>query len=267
MALTFTEMSSALSGTSTTDHSLTWRFAPYTTLAPVYDALLGNRFFPRLRHTFEWLVRRYGIQFASAADVACGTGTFVRYLCERGVPVVYGVDRSPEMLRMVIAKNRGNGARFLLQDFAMLQLPQPVDLITCHFDSLNYLLTSDDLLQAFSRFHTNLNPGGHLIFDMITDRPPWSGLGPRVEHVTGTGVSIVRVTRRDPRRSIQTAHVAISRNGRSHREIHVQRGYPVAVVIGLLTQARFALLGAHDFQTLGPAATWTSRAVYVARVG
>jgi SAM-dependent methyltransferase len=265
--MAFTEMSSALSGTPITDHSLTWPVTPYATLAPLYDALLGDRFFRQLQRTFEWLIRRYGIRFASAADIACGSGTFVRYLRERGVQVVYGVDRSPEMLRMAIAKNRGNGARFLLQDFARLQLPQPVDLITCHFDSLNYLLTSDDLLQALSRFHSNLNPGGHLIFDMITDRPPWLGSGPRIERVTGTGVSIVRVTRRDPRRGIQTAHVSISQNGRLYREIHVQRRYPIAVVVGLLAQARFALLRAHDFQTLDPAAAWTQRAVYVARVG
>jgi ubiquinone/menaquinone biosynthesis C-methylase UbiE len=110
---------------------------PYATLAPLYDALLSDRFFPQLRTTFEWLVRRHGIRFASATDVACGTGTFVHYLREHDVPVVYGVDRSSEMLRVAIQKNLGNGARFLLQDFATLQLPQPVDLITCHFDSLN----------------------------------------------------------------------------------------------------------------------------------
>jgi SAM-dependent methyltransferase len=256
-----------MSSTSTSNHPLRWPVTPYATLAPIYDALLGNRFFPQVRHTFEWLIRRYGIRFSSAADIACGTGTFVRYLHERGVQVVYGVDRSPEMLRMAIAKNRGNGARFLLQDFARLQLPQSVDLITCHFDSLNYLLTSDDLLRALQRFRANLNPDGHLIFDMITDRPPWQGLQPRVEQVTGPDVTVVRVTRRDPRRGIQTAHVSISRNGRLHRELHIQRGYPVALVVRLLTQSRFNVLGARDFQSLSPAKPCTTRVVYVARKG
>jgi hypothetical protein len=73
--------------------SLGWRTAvSYAALAPVYDALLGDRLFPQLRRVFDWLVQCYGIHFSSAADVACGTGTFVRYLRERGVPVVYGVD-------------------------------------------------------------------------------------------------------------------------------------------------------------------------------
>ena len=239
--------------------------ASYNALAPLYDALLGDRFFPRLRRTFEWLIRRYGIRFASVADVACGTGTFVRYLRRRGVPAVCGVDRSPDMLRVAMAKNRGTGARFLCQDFATLQLPQPVDLITCNFDSLNYLLTADGLLHALRRFHANLKPGGHAIFDMITHRSPWQGPGPHVEHVAWPGITFMRVSRRDPQRNLQTALVSISHDGRSHREVHVQRGYPIAVVAGLLTQARLPLLGAHDFHTLGSATAQTRRAVYVAR--
>ena len=113
--------------------------------------------------------------------MACGTGLFVCYLRERGVPVVYGVDRSPAMLRVAITRNCGDGARFLRQDFATLQLPQPADRITCTFDSLNYLLTTGELLGALRRFHANLRPGGHLIFDIITDRPPWGKLQPHVE--------------------------------------------------------------------------------------
>jgi len=48
------------------------------------------------------------VNVCPAADVACGTGTFVRYLCECGVPVVCGVDRSPETLEVAIRKNLGN---------------------------------------------------------------------------------------------------------------------------------------------------------------
>ena len=234
-------------------HLLRPTATPYVILASLFDALLGDRFFRQARGAFEWLVSRYGMHFASAADVACGTGTFVRYLRERGVPVVYGIDRSPEMLRVATAKNQGNSARFLLQDFARLQLPGPVDLITCHFDSLNYMLTTDELLYTFRRFHANMKSAGHFIFDLITEQPPRLSPGPCVQRVTGPGFAVVRVTRRDPRTNIQTAFVSISRNGCSHREIHVQRGYPIAVVVGLLAQARFALLGIHDFQTLGQA--------------
>lgn len=248
---------------ATREHVSRWVVTPYATLAPLYDALLGRGFFLQLRRVFERLVRRYNIRLTSAADVACGTGTFVHYLCERGVPIIYGVDRSREMLRLAIARNRGNGACFLRQDITALQLPQPVDLITCNFDSLNYLLTGADLLRALRRFRANLKPDGHAIFDLITDHPPWAGPRPHVERVPLPGGAFTRVTRWDARRGIQTAHLCISRNGRRQQEVHVQRGYPVAVVAGLLAQAGFALRGVHDFQTLGPATTRTWRAVYV----
>jgi SAM-dependent methyltransferase len=238
---------------------------PYATLAPLYDFLFGNRFFPQLRRAFEWLVRRYSIRFNSAADVGCGTGTFVRYLRKCGVPITYGVDRSPDMLRVAIRKNRGNSAQFLLQDAGRLQLPRPVDLITCNFDSLNYLLNAEELLNALHRFYANLNPGGRLIFDMITNQPPWQGPLPRVERVTGPGIVIMRFTNWNPLNGIHNAIVSILQHGRLRREAHIQRAYPIIVIMALLNQAGFALLGVHDFQTLGPANASTSRAVHVAQ--
>jgi SAM-dependent methyltransferase len=257
-------MSSASPSIATRDYFLRQTVTPYTTLASLYDSLLGDRFVPPLLRAFEWFVQQYSIRFASAADVACGTGTFVQYLRRLGTPVVYGVDRSPEMLHMAIAKNQGSGARFLLQDFARLQPPQRVDLITCHFDSLNYLQTTDELSRVFCRFNANLNFTGHLIFDMITDRPVWHCLGPRAESAIVSGATVVRVRRWDPRRGIQKTIVSISRNGRSYQETHVQRGYPVPAVVGLLAQAGLALLGAHDFRTLGSVTRRTRRVAYVA---
>jgi SAM-dependent methyltransferase len=238
---------------------------PYEALAVHYDALLGNHFFAQVQRVFENLVRRYDISAISAADVACGAGQFTRYLCQRGVPAVYGVDRSPAMLRAALARNRGNQTRFFCQEFATLHLPQPVDLITCNFDSLNYLLTSGDLLRAFRRFHANLVPGGHAIFDMVTDRPWWQGSRPFTERITRPDFRFVRQSHWDPRRCRQTAVITITRNGHTEREVHVQRGYPVPLVLQLLQQAGLTPLGAHDFQTFGRPQRSSSRVVYVAR--
>jgi SAM-dependent methyltransferase len=238
---------------------------PYGRLARLYDMLLGDYFLPQLRHTFEQLTQRYCIRFTSATDVACGTGTFVRHLRQRNVPTVYGVDRSPAMLRVALARNRGNQARFFCQEFATLQLPRPVDLITCNFDSLNYLLTSADLLHAFRRFHANLVPGGHIIFDMVTDRPWWQGSRPFTERITRPNFRFVRQSHWDPRRCRQTAVITITRNGRTEREVHVERGYPPALVVQLLPQAGLTSLGTHDFETLGRPQPSSPRVVYVAR--
>jgi SAM-dependent methyltransferase len=238
---------------------------PYSSIALVYDAVLGGPFFARLERVFDELIRRHDIAFTSAADVACGTGILVRHLRRAGVPVVYGVDRSPAMLRVAAARNRGNGARFLLQDFASLSLPHRVDLITSTFDSLNYLLTTRELGSALRRFHANLGPGGHAIFDMITTGQSHGAANPLVERVRLGNSILVRVTSWDAQRALQSAVVLTSYCGRWRREVHVQRGYPIRVVASLLVATGFDVLAVDDFDTLGPAGASTTRALYVAR--
>jgi SAM-dependent methyltransferase len=238
---------------------------PYMELAHVYDPLLGRAFFPRLRRAMTWVLRRHGIRLDSVADVACGTGTLVRWLCDRGAPVVFGVDASPAMLRVAVAKNRGRPARFLRQSFASLRLPCRVGLITCTFDGLNYLLTPGTLLAALRRFRANLAPGGYVVFDLVTDRPPGHVPAPLVEQVWAPGLRVTRVTRWDPRSHTQRAHLVIARGRRLDHELHVQRGYPVALVARLLVRAGLTPVGVYDFGTLAPATARTRRALFVAR--
>jgi trans-aconitate methyltransferase len=113
---------------------------PYSELAAMYDAISGVAFFVGARKAFEELVRRYGINFRLAADLGCGTGLFARYLNQCwGVPT-FAVDRSPAMLAIAMRNCNGCEVGLLQQDIRCLQLPQPVDLVTANFDTLNDLL-------------------------------------------------------------------------------------------------------------------------------
>jgi SAM-dependent methyltransferase len=238
---------------------------PYAGLAKVYDALLGEHFFARARRNFERLQRRYRLQPRSVGDVACGTGSFVRYLKNLGVSHVYGVDRSAAMLRIALQKNSGNGAQFLHQDFNHLQLPEIVDLITCNFDSLNYLLSDGDLLRALQRFNINLAPGGVIIFDMITRRQPWSGGTPLQERRVWPGGDFWRRMYLDPRTGLQTSLVRVRLGDRTYRERHRQRAYPYRVIWSLLRRAGFGLLEVSDFYTQQAVSPQTRRVVVIAQ--
>jgi SAM-dependent methyltransferase len=238
---------------------------PYSRLAIDYDALLGDRFFAELRRTFEWIIRRYGVRFDSAADVACGTGTFAKYLRGIGVQTVYCVDRSPDMLRQAMRKNAGNGARFLLQDLRALRLPRPVDLVTCHFDSLNYLLTAAELREAFCGFAQNLGPGGHAIFDLVTERSTAKGRGPIIERARGRNQTITRMTHRDPISRLQVARIHIRRAGSMTGETHVQRAYSIPEVVAALDGSGLLLRAVHDFHKPSRLPCLAERAVYLAR--
>ena len=157
---------------------------PYRQLALIYDELVGDSAFDCWRENFDRLVARYSIEYEAAADIACGTGHAVAYLisrCDR----VYGVDISPEMLQVASFRVRAQGSTFIEQSFTDFELPEKVDLLTCNFDSLNYLLSAEDVAEALRRFADSLKPGGYCIFDMNTTR--------ELELEWGTSVLVHRV--------------------------------------------------------------------------
>ena len=243
---------------------------PYSSFALLYDALLGDAMFPLIRRNFEWLARQYGLRFRSAADVACGTGTFVRYLCCRWDIPVFGVDRSALMLRVAMQKNGENEAQFLRQDMRHLQLPYPVDLITCHFDALNYLLSARDLQQALCRFRANLTQGGYAIFDMVTNVSLEPKCSVRVQRFDLPGVSSVWASAWDPIRHLRvvTIHNVFALGMGQYRhahEVHTQRQYPVGGVVALLVRCGFHVCGVLDATSLTAVTPETPRAIYVAR--
>jgi len=242
---------------------------PYHGLAYFYDFILGNSMFPLLRRNFEWLRKRYRIPFNSVADVACGTGSFVRYLTQWNVPV-FGIDRSLTMLNIAAQKNANKSVKLFCQDMRQLKLPQPVDLITCNFDSLNYLLTIPDLSKAFHGFYRNLNRDGHLIFDMITSS--WKDPGPSQysRRFIAPGVESHWFISWDPRTKIRSVVINNDISGsrgicRREQEIHKERSYPINQIIRLLRFCDFAVRGVRDASTLMPAGRATTRAVFVVR--
>jgi SAM-dependent methyltransferase len=232
-------------------------------LLVLYDLLLGRAFSARIRRRFELLVGRYQVRMDSVADIGCGTGLFVAYLCETGRRTVYGVDRSPEMLSQAHVNNQCNCAHFLLQDFRRLILPHAVDLITCFFDSLNYLITTSDFAITLRRIHKNLVRDGHLIFDVVTGSSSTAWADVEVER--GHNGTVYRTTFWDHRGGIQTSRITVSLNGCSFEEWHRQRWYSIDVVAKLLNLTGFLVLGAHDFETLAPATGSSARVIFVAR--
>jgi SAM-dependent methyltransferase len=238
---------------------------PYGASSVIYDELLGDRFFTELRRMFRWMIRRYDLRFDSVADVACGTGTFVRYLRDIGAQLVYGVDCSPTMLRRAARKNAGNGARFLLQDLRDLRLPRRVDLLTCNFDSLNYLRNAADLHGAFRRFAENLGPDGHAIFDIVTKRATEQSRGLKIERARSPGRLVIRLTGRDPVRQLQVTRLYLRRAWSVIFETHVQRAYTIPEVVAALDGSGLRLRAVHDFHNPCGPSDRAGRAVYLAR--
>ena len=240
---------------------------PYSRLAADYDATIGVPFFRQTRDFFERLVRKYGIRFRSAADIGCGTGLFARHLkVSRDIPV-FGVDLSAPMLRIAARNCSGTNVVLMRQDIRYLRLPRPVDLITANFDTLNHIVRTEDLRQTLRRIFENLNPGGHLIFDLVTNCLPIGRSHHYVRRFDQHRRSVTQSVRLDPIRKLLSILVSISSPDlmRPIIERHRERVYSPEEVGRALHEAGFVICGVHDAAALAQVKACPPRIVVVAR--
>jgi SAM-dependent methyltransferase len=241
---------------------------PYSRLATDYDATIGIPFFQQTRDFFERLVRKYGIRFRSAADIGCGTGLFARYLKVSRDINVFAVDLSEPMLRVARRNCCGTNVVLLRQDIRSLRLPHRVDLITANFDTLNHLLSTQDLLRTLRRVAGNLNPGGHFIFDVVTNCLALGASHPYVRRFDQPRRRVTQAVRLDPIRKLLSILVSI-RSPDLRRPIferHSERVYSPQELGRALHEAGFVIRGIHDSTTMATAFLCPPRIIVVARV-
>ncbi|HEU5104143.1 MAG TPA: class I SAM-dependent methyltransferase, partial [Roseiflexaceae bacterium] len=164
----------------------------YEAYAPIYDAIGQGQLSARMaRSTLGWLSDQ-GARPARVLDLACGTGEAAQVFARAGCDVA-GVDRSYAMLEIARGKARdaGHGIEFVQSDIRDLLTkdarpttkddrlhtdirssfairPSSIDLVTCYYDSLNYMLDDGDLDRVFAGAAGLLRPGGYMVFDLNT---------------------------------------------------------------------------------------------------
>jgi SAM-dependent methyltransferase len=100
---------------------------------------------------------------AHILDLCCGTGQLPRLLVERGYRVT-GIDGSEEMLRY--ARKNAPRATFIAADARAFELPERCDAAISTYDSLNHVMSLDELSAVFRHVYAALNSGGCFVFDL-----------------------------------------------------------------------------------------------------
>ncbi len=146
--------------------------------APLYHGFAGfyaeggwSSYSSQMVKMLPRVLERFGIWPRRILDLACGDGTFAVAMARRGMRVT-GIDQSPRMLDIARKQAEKEGLSITLrqQDMRSLRLRGGFDLVTCWFDSLNYLLEIEDLARAFDGVSRLLDDRGIFIFDMNTIR-------------------------------------------------------------------------------------------------
>lgn len=144
------------------------RMEAYTSFAQVYDLFMDNVPYEDWCAYIAGLLKEYGIQDGLVLELGCGTGSLTRALARKGYDMI-GVDSSEEMLEIAMDKRRdGEDILYLQQDMREFELYGTVRAVVSICDSMNYILTYEDLVQVFRLVNNYLDPGGILIFDLNT---------------------------------------------------------------------------------------------------
>jgi len=141
----------------------------YEKFASFYAKGQYPQYSKRMAELLPAVLKRFGAEPRTILDLACGEGTFALEMAKKGLQVT-GVDLSPQMLGFARerAEKENVDVEFTLQDIRTLPFRGRFDLVTCWYDSLNYLLELGDLEKTFAGVGRALKKTGLFIFDMNT---------------------------------------------------------------------------------------------------
>lgn len=138
----------------------------YEAFASFYDAFTAEYDYASWLGDVDAWARSHEVPGHDLLDAACGTGNSFLPMLERGYRVT-ACDISPAMVARAQRKARGR-ATVVVADLRALPWQSRFDLATCVDDSVNYLLTTEDLVAALRSIRAALRPGGLAVFDFNT---------------------------------------------------------------------------------------------------
>ena len=140
------------------------RYSEYDPFAWLYQRQgWAEQFLPTALAVTERLVLAGLPAGASILDLCCGTGRLARVLADRGYRVT-GLDGSAEMLRY--ARQNAPDVQFLLDDARTFVASERYDAVVSVFDSLNHILSLDELTDTFRCVSRALKPSCVFLFDV-----------------------------------------------------------------------------------------------------
>jgi SAM-dependent methyltransferase len=203
----------------------------YERLSQVYDIDWG-RFAQQYSGLMNQVLGEYGINQARVLDLACGTGILAVMLAAHG-HIVHGMDNSPEMVALATSKSMGMAnISFEIQDMTRFVVSDEFDLVTCTFDSVNYVVSVVGLEAMFRRVSRCLRESGLFLFDSNTNQLYVSvGSGSQKKELGGQ--SFVQRWSYDP---VKKEATTVFEFADGSKEIHRQRPYDLSELGPILAE-------------------------------
>ena len=221
------------------------KVSPYKVLAKCYDIFAGEKRYKEWEIFLISLIKKYKIEKDLAIDLACGTGINSKTLKNIGFKKVLGVDISQEMLKE--ARLKYKNIYFIKKDFLSFKGSKfkNVDLVTCFYDSLNYLLKESDLKKTFLNVYKSLKPGGIFVFDLNTPEHAEGISSNRPSIFTNDDLFVMMENKVKGNFWFLELSIFIRKRGNTFslfKEVHTEKMYKEEMVIKLLKSVGFKIL-------------------------
>lgn len=242
----------------------------YRQFARVYDMFMDNVPYEEWRDYLLKILHREDIREGLILDLGCGTGAMTRLLAQEGYDMI-GIDASEEMLMEARDESQEYpGILYLLQDMREFELYGTVRAIVSVCDSMNYIMSEEDLRRVFSLANNYLDPGGIFIFDMNTPYKYRELLGERTFCENREESSFIWENYFDGETGINQYDLTLfirEEDGRygKYEETHVQRAYDIDTVRRLVEEAGMKYEGAFEVPDGGGLKADTERIYIIAR--
>lgn len=211
----------------------------------MYHALWANWYLPAALPALEKLFFSQMCDGGRVLDLCCGSGHVTRELVSRGYHVT-GVDASAALI--AIARRELPQVDCYVQDARVLNLDRCFDGVLSTFDSLNHILSLDDLCRVFGRVHHALKSGGWFVFDMNLEEAYSMDLRQWTVDMAENNVGLVRGTYDFATKLARTELIWFVETSdslwRQHRSVVEQRCYTQREVLVSLENAGFRAIQA-----------------------
>ncbi len=135
----------------------------YDDFALIYDRHWGPRYAAAALQTLDPLLLSRIPAGAKVLDLCCGAGQVSRVLADKGLDVV-GLDVSASLV--ALARRNAPKVHFEIADARYFCSTERFHAAVCLNDSLNHLLSIDDLRTALLNVYKCMAPGAIFLFDL-----------------------------------------------------------------------------------------------------
>jgi SAM-dependent methyltransferase len=242
----------------------------FSLIAPYYDTLMSFVNYPGWVTYIEHILKYHEKETRTIFDLACGTGVCLELWLKQGYQVI-GLDRSLAMLQ--ICKDRlncfqNNTVCLINGDMRNFALNRGVPVMTCLYDSLNHLLTVDDVYQCMEHVHDSLCKNGLFIFDMNTVHCLRDEWGNNTFYRQDNNINSIWINIFNSDSYISSLKITLNITENSTikvlREFHQERGYRLSLIRDMLTRLGFQV-SLYRHLTFEPASEGDLRIMGVAR--